>query len=124
MDGTGLCGLQNNGDSGTALIADEVLLNGRYRKKRRDGDMVLIHATVGQDDDVGAVLISLVALDKEMVDSLFQGRCLVEQKRNGLNFETGAIHVLYLQQVDTGENGVLNFQHATVFRCLLKEVAV
>ena len=116
--------LQNDGDRRALLCADQILLDGRDGKQRRYGDMVFIHAAVGQNDDVCAVAIGAVALDKKLVQRLFQRRILIVQERNGLHLEAGPLHMPDLHQLHRGQNRIADFKHRAVFRFFDQQIAV
>ena len=108
----GLTAFQDDGDSGPLLCPDQVLLHGGDSQEGGDGHMVLIHAPVGEDDDVGPLRVGPVAADKELVQRLL--------KRGVLEIEKGD----HSHHVHTGEDGVLHLQHSTVAARLLQQVSV
>ena len=61
-------GLQDQCDSGSLLGAYQILVQGGYGKQGRNGHMVLIHASVGQDQDVHAVSVSSVHFHEQSVN--------------------------------------------------------
>ena len=77
MDVPGLGALQNDGDGGALFRSDQMLLQGADRQQGRNGHMVFIHAPVGENQDVGPVLIGPVHVDKEPVQGVLQGHGLV-----------------------------------------------
>ena len=46
--------LQDHGDRGALFRPHQILLQGGHRQQGGDGDMVLVHPPVGEDEDVGA----------------------------------------------------------------------
>ena len=123
MDVTGLSALQNHGDSGALLGADQILLQRGDGQQGGNGHVVLIHAPVGQDEDVGTLLIGPVHIDEQLIQGVCQGRALVVQQGDGLHMEAGAAHVPQLHQIHGGQNGVVDLQDRAVFRLLLEQVA-
>ena len=115
--------LQNHGDGGTLLGADQVLLQGGHRQQGGNGDVVLVHAPVGQNEDVGALLIGPIHVDEELIQGVFQRRTLVVQQGDGFHMEAGAVHVTNFHQVHGGQDGVVNLQDGAVLRLLLQQVA-
>ena len=69
---TRLTGFQDHGKGGSFSRINQMMMYGRYCQQRRDSHMVLIHATVRQDDDIHTVSVGTVNLDKQTVDRLFQ----------------------------------------------------
>ena len=124
VDTAGLRTLEDDGDGGPLLRADEVLLHRRDSQQRRDGHVVLVDAAVRQDDDVRTLLVSLVALHVEVVDGLLEGRVLVVQDADRCHFEARQIHVFDFQQVDAREDGMPNFQDLAVVLLVLEQVTV
>ena len=86
--------------------------------------MVLIHAAVGQDHDIGALLIGFVAGDEQPLHRALQRRILVIQQRYGLHVEAFPLHGLDLHQIRPGEDRVVDLQDAAVLGAVLQQVAV
>ena len=86
--------------------------------------MVFVDVPVGQDDDVGPVLIGPVHLQKDPVDGLFQAGVLVVVDGDGGHLEAGHVHVLDLEQIGLGQDGVVHFEDLAVFGPVLQQVAV
>ena len=76
MDVPGLRTLQNEGDGGALLGADQILLQGADRQQRGNGHMVFIHAPVGENENVGTLLVGPVHVDEQPVQGVFQGGAL------------------------------------------------
>ena len=116
--------LEDEGEGGGLLGADQVLAHRRHRQQAGDGDVVLVDAAVGQDDDVGPVLIGAVHLQKDPVDGLFQAGVLVIGDGDGGHLEAGDLHLPDLEQVGLGQDGVMDLQHLAVLGAVLQQVAV
>ena len=116
--------LQNDGDCRPLLRPDQVMLNGGNSEKGRNCDVVLVHSAVGEDDDIRPVPVGLVHFDVQVVDCLFERGGLVVQQGDGLHPEPLAVHVLDFQDVDTGEDRVLDFQNVTVFGSFPEQVSI
>ena len=86
--------------------------------------MVFVDVPVGQDDDVGALLVGTVHLQEHPVDGLFQAGVLVVVDGDGGHLEARDVHVLDLEQVGLGEDGVVDLQHLAVLGLVLQQVAV
>ena len=91
-----LCAFEDDGDRGALLRAHQILLHGGDRQQRRDGDMVLIHAAVGEDEDVRARVIRLVTGDEKPVERKRERGIFVVQQREGGRAQAGHIHGLEL----------------------------
>ena len=65
---SGFTGLQDQCDSGSLLGAYQILVQGRYGKQGRNRHMVLIHASVGQDQNVHAFSVSSVHFHEQSVN--------------------------------------------------------
>ena len=65
---SGFAGFQDQCDSGPLLGAYKILVQGRYGKQGRNGHMVLIHASVGQDQNVHAFSVSSVHFHEQSVN--------------------------------------------------------
>ena len=85
--------------------------------------MVFVHAPVGEDQDIGALLVGPVHVDEQPVQGVFQGRALVVEQGDGLHAEAGPVHVADLHEVHGGEDGVVDLEDGAVFRPLLQEIA-
>ena len=119
-----LAALQDDGDSGPLLCPDQVLLHGGDSQERGDGHMVLIHAPVGEDDDVGPLCVGPVAADKELVQRLLKRGVLEIEKGDHSALKARAVQGLDLHHVHAGEDGVFHLQHRTVAALLLQQVSV
>ena len=86
--------------------------------------MVFIHVPVGQDDDVCTLLVGAVYLQKYPVDGLFQTGVLVVVDGYRSHLEARHVHVLDLQQVGVGQDGVVHLEHLAVLRLILQQIAV
>ena len=74
----------------------QMLVYRRYRQQRRNGHMVLIHPSVGKDQDVSPVFIGFIHLYKETVNGSFQLCTLVVSNRNHRYLKAFFLHVLDL----------------------------
>ena len=124
VDVPGLGALQDHGDGRALLGADQVLLQGRHGQQGGNGHVVLVHAPVREDDDIGPVAVGPVAVDEEMVQGLFQGRIFIIENGDGLHPEARSVHGLDLHQVQVGEDGVVDLEDVAVLRAVLEQVAV
>ena len=86
--------------------------------------MVFIHVAVGQDDDVRALFVGTVHFQEHAVDGLFQAGVFIIVDGHRGHLEARHVHVLDLQQVGAGQNGVVDFQHLAVLGLILQQVAV
>ena len=123
VDVPGLRALQDHGHGGALFRPNQILLQGGDRQQGGDGNMVLVHTAVRQDQDVGAVFIGPVRLHEQPVQGVCQWGALVVQQRDGLRTEAGPVHVADLHQVHRGEDGVVDLEDRAVLRPLLQQVA-
>ena len=65
-------GLEHEADARARAFANEVVMNARDCEERGDGRVVFVHATVGEDDDVRAVLDGLGRGFAQVVHRLLQ----------------------------------------------------
>ena len=86
--------------------------------------MVLINAPVRQDQDICAVSICPVCLHEQTVNGLLQTGVLIIGNRNLLYLEALHLHILDLQQIRVGEDGIVDLQHLAVLSHFFQEVAV
>ena len=74
----------------------QVLLHCRYRQQRRNRYMVLIHATVGKNDDVDTLTVCTVNLYIQTVNGTFQTGILIINDWNDFYLKALTLHVLDL----------------------------
>ena len=86
--------------------------------------MVLIHATVGQDQDVCAVTICTVCLNKQAVNGFLQTCVFIINNRNNANFEAFLFHMFDFQKVSICQDRIFDLQYLTVFRLFLQNVSI
>ena len=114
VDIPGLAALQDQGDGRAPLGQHQVLLNAGDRQQGGDGHVVFVHAPVGQDDDVAAGGRRPVHRDIELVQGPGQGCVFVIQEGYILCLESGLVQVADLQQIDPGQDGVVDLQDRAV----------
>ena len=119
-----LAALQDDGDSGSLLCPDQVLLHGGDSQESGDGHMVLIHAPVGEDDDVGPLCIGPVAAHKELIQRLLKRGVLEVEQRYHRALKSRPVQGLDLHHVHAGEDGIFHLQHRTVAAFLLQQVSI
>ena len=69
--------------------------------------MVFVHAPVGENHNIGPAAVSLVAADKQHVQSPLQGGVFIIQQRDNTAFQSGHIQRLDLHQLHAGKNGAV-----------------
>ena len=116
--------LEDEGQRGALLGADEVLRHRRDGQQTGDGDMVFVDVAVGQDDDVRPVLVGAVHFEEHAVDGLFKAGVLVVVDGNGRDLEAGNVHVFDFQQIGGGQDGVVHLEDLAVLRLVLQQIAV
>ncbi len=72
-----------------------MLLHRRYGEERRYRHMVFVHAPVGQDEDVRAVLVRAVRFEIEPVDRLFERCIFIIRNRDHCYFKSLYVHGFY-----------------------------
>ena len=86
--------------------------------------MVLIHATIGEDQDVCAVTVCTVCLYKQAVNGFLQTCVFIINNWNNANFETFFFHMFDFQKVCIGQDRIFDLQYLTVFRLFLQNVSI
>ena len=124
MHVSGLAALQDQGYGGALFRADQVLLHAGDRQQGGDSHVVFVHAAVRENDYVGAGCRSAVHCYVELLKGPLQGGVLVIQKRDCPRAEAGLVQISDLEEVDAGQDRVVDFQDRTVGALLLKEIAV
>ena len=119
-----LSGFQNNGYLCSFLRPDQMLLHGGYGKKRRHRHMVLIHAAIRQNYDVLPFRCRAVHSDVQLLQRALQRGVLVIKKRNGFRMEARLIQRADLHQIHTGQNRMIDLQHAAVLRLFIQKVSI
>ena len=119
-----LSGFQNNGYLCSFLRPDQVLLHGGYGKKRRHRHVVFIHAAVRQNNNVLSLCGRTVHSDVQLLQCALQRGVLVIKKRNGFRMEARLIQGADLHQIHTGQNRMIDLQHAAVLRLLIQKVSI
>ena len=70
----GFAAFQNHGNRRALFDVDQVLLQSGHSKQGGNGQMVFIHAFVGQDQDIDALRARLIAGGKESIQRGPQAR--------------------------------------------------
>ena len=119
-----LTGLQNNCHSGSLFRAHKVLMQGGNGKQRRNRHMVLVHASVREDQHIDAVPVRSVHLHKEPVDRLLQTGIFIVDDGDHFHAEAVLLHVLDLQKIRVGQDRIVDLQHIAVLRHFLQHVSL
>ena len=120
----GLSGFQNNGKRSSFLCLHQVLMHCRHCQKRRDRHMVFINPPVTEHQNIGAVLVSFIHFHKQPVNGSVQTCTLVIRYGNHNYLKAVHFHIFDLQHICVGQNGIIHFQHLTVFRPFPQQVPV
>ena len=72
-----LAAFQNDRQRGSALGDDKMTVKRGDRQQRRNGKMVLVHAPVGEDEDVRPLVVRLIRLDEQAGDRLGKAGILI-----------------------------------------------
>ena len=86
--------------------------------------MVLIHATIGENQDVCSVTVCTVCLYKQTVNGFLQTCVFIINNRNNSNFEAFFFHMFDFQKVCICQNRIFDLQYLTVFRLFLQNVSI
>ena len=121
---SGLSALQNQRDGGSLLRAYQMLLHAGDCKERRDRDMVLVHASVRQDQDVVSLSRRPVHRDIELFQGMGQRCVLVVQQGNDPGAEALPVQGPDLDQIHPGQDRVVDLQDPAVVRLLFQKIAV
>ena len=124
MDIPDLPAFQNQGDCCPFSGMDQMLLYGGNRQQGRNGDMVLINASVGEDNDIGPFGYSPVDRQVQVVDGFGKGGMFVIKEGYGRCPEPPVLHGFDLHQIHACQDGVVDFQDRAVFTLFLQQVAV
>ena len=119
-----LTALQDHGNRGSLLRANQVLLKPGYCQKGRDRHMVLIHIAVCQDQDIRPLADHSVDLDEQIFDRFLKACILIICDRDLGNLESLHIHVLDLQKVCIRQDRIVHPKHLAVLFLLLKKITV
>ena len=116
--------LQNNADGRAAAGIDEVMLQRRHRQQGRNGHVVLIHAPVGQDQDIGPILVRPVTGHEQVIQRPFQRLSPIIQNGNIRHPQGLLLGAADAQKVGVGQDRLFQPQHGAVFRLILQKVAI
>ena len=120
----GFAALQDQGHRRPLPGLHQVLFHGRHRQQRRDRHMVLVHAAVRENNDVGALGRGPVHGNVELGQGLLQGSVLVEQKRDDPRPEILPVQSLDGQKLYPGQDRRIQLQDAAVPALFLKKISV
>ena len=95
-----------------------MLMQGCNRQQRRNGHVIFIYATVRENQNVRAVTVCPVRLDKETVNRFFKACVLIIGNRNIRNMEAFLVHGPDLHEIRVRQDRIVDFDHMTVFRFL------
>ena len=119
-----LAAFQHDRKRGAAFCDDQMLMQRRHREQGRNCQTVFIHAPVGQNQDVRAVVDRLVRFDKQAVDRLAELGIFIIEDRDDSDLEAGYIHLFELEHTGGGQNRVDDLYHAAVFGLFFEQIAV
>ena len=122
-----LAGFKDEADAGASLFADEMVVQARHGHQRGDGGIVLVHAAVGEDEDVGAVSDGSVSVLAEMFHGGFHPRRAgggLEENRQRSGLETGEVDMAEFFEILVGEHRAAELDHPAVLRPRIEKVAL
>ena len=118
-------GFQNDCRLRAGAVADEVVVQAGHRQKRGDGDMVFIHSTVAQDEDVLPCGEGLVGIGAKGFHSLGKSSGTdggFEKDRDGHGTESLGIHMPDLLEGGIVDDRLVELDHAATLRSRFEEV--
>ena len=116
--------LKDQRDRRALFRAYKILLHGRHCQQGRNGNVVLIHTAVGEDEDVCPRVICLITGDKQPVERKRKRGILIIQQRDLLRLKSRHMKPFDLHEIPAGQNGIVDLQDAAVFRAVGKKIAV
>ena len=119
-----LAALKDQGHGGALAGTHQIFADRADSQQAGNGDMVLVNVAVRQNQDVGAVAVGAVHIDKQPVDGFFQIGIFVVADGQRYDLEAGHIHRLDLEQVGLGQDRVLDLQYLAVVGVFLQQVAL
>ena len=124
MHGAGLAAFQNQRHGRFFAGAHQMLGNRAHRQQAGNGQMKFIQLPVRQDQDIRAVAIGAVHLDKQMLQRLLQADARVISNRDHRHLKAGHLHAFDAQKIGFGQDRVLDLQHLAVIGFFLQQIAV
>ena len=121
---SGFTGFQDQCDSGSLLGAYQILVQGGYCQQGRNGHMVLVHTSVGQNQDIHTVSVSSVHFHEQTVNGTLKACVLIIYNRYDFYLEAVYLHVLDLQQIGVGQDRVIHLQNVTILRGLFQNITL
>ena len=86
--------------------------------------MILIHASVRQDQDIRAIPVRLVDFHKKMVQGPLHRRAFIKQHGDLRNLKAILLHVLDFQKIQIAQDRIVDHKNMAVFLFLFHEVSV
>ena len=120
----GLAALQDQRDRCPLLRAHQMLLHRRDCQQCRDRYMVLIDASVRQDQDVISVRRGSVHCDVKLLEGMGQGRVLVIQQGNNPGAESFSVQGPDLDQIHACQDRIVDLQYPAVICFRFQKIAV
>ena len=120
----GLAGLQDQRHGGTFPCGNQMLMHCGNCQQGRKGYVVFVNTAVRKDQDIRAFAVSLVHLNKEVIDDPLDGSALVVKDGNLCHREAFLLHMLDLQNIQIRQDGIVDLQHMTVLRTLCQKISV
>ena len=104
----GFPGFQYKGHTRPFLCPYKILVQCRYGKQRRNRHMILVHAPVGQYDNIHTVPISSVHFHKQPFHSPLQTRIFIVENGNLSDTESFRLHIFDLQKICIRQNRIVD----------------
>ena len=118
-----LCGLDDKRNCSVLSGAYQIGLQGSHCKQRRDRQMIVVYATVCQNQNRCTLGVCLFCLLIQVFDGIVQGNVLGIQHGDICSFQSVNIHATNLHQIQVRQNRVVDFQYPAVPLILFQDVA-
>ena len=93
-----LAALQNDRERRPFLCCDQVLVQRGNSEQGRDREAVLVHSSVGENEDIRAAGARLVSLDEQAADRLAELGVFIVKHRDDRDLEARELHFFQLQK--------------------------
>ncbi len=127
MDFARFAGFQNQADARAGAFANEMMMQTGHGQQGGNGSQFLVHAAVGQNEDIGAGLDRAGGAHAKVLHRLDQARLAVaglEENGQGDGFETGVVDVFEFGEFLIGQNGGIQLDEIATGRFGLEQIAL
>ena len=113
-------------DARARALANEMMMHPRHGEQRGDRRILVVDTTIGQSQNVIAVLDRLARFAEQLIERLLQSLAVfvhLEENRQGDGLELGMVDVAELFELLVAENGAFELNLAAAFRLRVEQVA-